>query len=64
MAEIIVAVLCIIAGLGCALLTLVVMWGSAFGAATNASAVNNWPIVVLALLLIAAIGVGIAIIVS
>jgi hypothetical protein len=63
MAEIVLAVLCIVAGLGCALLTLIVAWGSAIGAVTNAAAARNWPILVLALLSIAFLAGGISILV-
>jgi hypothetical protein len=58
MAEIILGALCLIAGVVCALLALVVLWGNAMGGVTNASAVNNRPALVLAIIALAGVAGG------
>lgn len=63
MAEITLAVLCILFGIGFAFATLLVLWANAMGAVTNAQSVNNWPALVLAILAIAGVGGGISILV-
>jgi hypothetical protein len=63
MAEIILAVLCILFGIGFAFVALLVLWGNAMGGVTNASAVNNRPAIVFAILAIAGVGGGISILV-
>jgi hypothetical protein len=61
MSEIILAVLCIVAGIIFGLGTVLVLWANAMGAVTNASAVNNWPALIFLLLAIAGIAGGISI---
>lgn len=63
MAEFILAILCILAGVVCGLGALLVLWANAMGGVTNASAVNNWPSLVLAILAVAGVGGGIAILI-
>jgi hypothetical protein len=58
MAEIILAVLCLIAGAAFALLALLVLWANAMGGVTNAAAVNNAPAFWFAAAAIAAIAGG------
>ena len=63
MAETILAILCILAGVICGGIALLVLWANAMGGVTNASAVNNRPSLVLAILAVAGIGGGIAILI-
>lgn len=63
MAEIILAILCILAGVACGLGVTIVLWANAMGGVTNSSAVNNWPALVLAILAVAGVGGGIAILI-
>lgn len=64
MAEIILGALCLIAGVVCALLALMVLWANAMGGVTNASAVNNRPALVFAILALAGFIGGFTIIMS
>lgn len=63
MADIILAVLIILAGICCGGVSVIVLWGNAMGGVTNADAVNNWPALVFAILAIAGVGGGISILV-
>lgn len=63
MAEIILAVLCILAGIVFGIGTLLVLWANAMGGVTNAQAVNNSPALIFLLLAVAGIAGGIAILV-
>jgi hypothetical protein len=63
MAEIILAVLCILAGIVFGIGTLLVLWANAMGGVTNAQAVNNWPALTFLLLAVAGIAGGIVILV-
>jgi hypothetical protein len=63
MAEIILAVLCILAGIVFGIGTLLVLWANAMGGVTNAQAVNNWPALIFLLLAVAGIAGGIVILV-
>lgn len=63
MAEIILAILCILAGVICGLGALLALWANAMGGVTNASAVNNKPSLVLAVLAIVGVAGGIAILI-
>jgi len=63
MAEIILAILCFVAGVIASLGAALAFFGNAMGAATNASEVNNWPTLWLALVALAAFGSGISILV-
>lgn len=59
MAEIILGALCLITGVVCAFIALVVLAANAIGGATNASAVNTRPAFWLGLLAVAGIGGGV-----
>jgi hypothetical protein len=63
MAEIILAVLCILVGLACGLGALLALWANAMGGVTNASAINNWPSLVLAVFAVACLGGGVSILI-
>lgn len=63
MAEIVLACLLLFAGFALGLLALIVLFGSAFGAATNANAARNWPILVLVIASIAAFAGGVLLLV-
>lgn len=63
MAEIILAVLCIAAGLFCWGCSLLVLWANAMGGVTNASAVDNAPAFWIALVGLVGVVGGISILV-
>lgn len=63
MAEVILAVLCILVGLLCAGLAVLTLWANAIGGATNREAVNVTPVIVFAIVALAAIGGGVAMLV-
>lgn len=63
MAEIILGALCLVAGVVCALIALLVLWANAMGGVTNASAVNNKPAAWLVLLAIAGVAGGLFLII-
>lgn len=58
MAEIILAILCIIVGLACGIGAVIVLWANAIGGVTAAYAVDNWPALFLAIGFLAGIGSG------
>ena len=63
MSQIILAVLCILAGAIFGIGTLLVLWANAIGGVTNASEVNNWPALVFLILALAGIAGDISILV-
>lgn len=63
MAEITLAVLCIVAGLLCAALALLSAGANHIGGATNPSMIDHKPTVIFAVLALAGIGGGISILV-
>lgn len=54
MAEIILAIICIVVGLVGLAATVLVLWANAIGGVTNADAVNLWPALVAFIVAIAA----------
>jgi len=63
MAEIILAIVCIVIGVLCILLAVLTLFANAFGGATNRAAVNLWPVLVLAGMAVVGVGGGVAILV-
>lgn len=63
MAEVILAILCILIGLIAAGLALLTAWANAIGGVTNRAAVNLQPVVICTIIALAAIGGGVAMLV-